>query len=141
MGIEKYIAVAGLGLFIMFTGEIITIFNFMIDVPFEIEPESKIFQFISIGVAPAVVMTGISFIMVKHSGSKQIASMIIAGGAIMIAGMGVAYSMLDDIKEVYLIDAVTLTPPIFMVVGVAVVIAGSFLFKIKQKRPKKDYFQ
>jgi len=141
MGIEKYIAVASLGLFIMFTGEIIIMFNFMIDAPFDIEPGPKIFQFISIGVAPALVMAVISFIMVKHSGSKQIASMIIAGGVILIAGMGVAYTMLDDINELYLIEVVTITPPIFMVVGVVVVVIGSFLLKIKQMRPKKDYFQ
>ena len=61
MAVEKYIAAAGLGLFIMFAGEIITIYNFMQDVPgetesFILEPDPKILQFISIGAAPAVIM-------------------------------------------------------------------------------------
>jgi len=49
-----YIAIAGIGLYAIFVGEIISIFNFMIDPTLTdfFEPESKILQFISIGVAP-----------------------------------------------------------------------------------------
>jgi hypothetical protein len=44
MGIEKYIAAASLGLFIMFVGEIITLYDFMIEPPREIEPEPKFYN-------------------------------------------------------------------------------------------------
>ena len=70
MAIERYIAAAGLGLFVMFVGEIVTLYYFMIDSPREIEPVPKLLQFISIGVAPALVMTGVSFIMSKRYGSR-----------------------------------------------------------------------
>ncbi len=55
MAVEKYIAAASLGLFVMFVGEIITLYVFMIeplqpDDPFSIigeyEANPKIFQFI-----------------------------------------------------------------------------------------------
>ena len=52
MAIEKYIAVASLGLFVMFVGEILTLYDFMIDPPREVQPTPKILQFISISVAP-----------------------------------------------------------------------------------------
>ena len=38
-----YIAMAGIGLYAMFVGEIISIFNFMNDPEIVIEPASKIF--------------------------------------------------------------------------------------------------
>ena len=140
MGIEKYIAVASLGLFIMFVGEIITIYYFMIDPPMEVEPEPKILQFISIGVAPAAILAGASYLMSRRYGSKQIGGMIIAGGIILLVGMLVAYSILPDIVEEYQIFTVNLTPPLFMAVSIPVIIVGVKLFRIKKKRPKKEYF-
>ena len=139
MAIEKYIAAASLGLFIMFVGEIITIYDFMIEPRQEIEPAPKILQFISIGIAPAVILAGVSFIMVKRYGSKPIGSMIIAGGAILLVGMFYANTLLDDIDPIYLVFAVTLTPPLFMGVSIPVMIVGALLFRIKKKKPKKDY--
>lgn len=140
MAIEKYIAVASLGLYIMFVGEILTLYNFMIDPPIEVEPEPKILQYISIGAAPALILTGVSFIMAKRYGSKPIGAMIISGGAILLVGMFFAQTLLDDIEEVYLKQAVTITPPLFMVVSIPVIIIGAYLLRIKKRRPKKEYF-
>ena len=140
MAIEKYIAAASLGLFIMFVGEILTLYDFMIDPPREVQPTPKILQFISIGVAPAVILVGVSFIMAKRYGSKPISTMIIAGGVIMFAGMAIANTLVQDIEEIYLVFAVTITPPLFMGVSIPVMITGGLLFKIKKKKPKKEYF-
>ena len=140
MAIEKYIAAASLGLFIMFVGEIITLYDFMVEPPREVEPEPKILQFISIGIAPAVILAGVSFIMAKRYGSKPIGVMIMAGGIILLVGMIVANSLLEDIEENYLVFTVTITPPLFIVVSIPVMIVGAVLFKIKKKKPKKEYF-
>lgn len=141
MGIEKYIAAASLGLFIMFAGEVISVFNFMIiGADYNIEPDPKLYQFISIGVAPAVIMTVVSFAMTKRYGSRQIGAMIIAGGAILLIGMMISFTMLDDIAEKYQTQTVLITPPVFMVVSIPVMVVGAILFKIKKKRPKKEYF-
>lgn len=140
MGVEKYVAAASLGLFIMFVGEIITLYDFMVDPQMEVEPEPKILQFISIGIAPAVILAGTSFIMAKRYGSKPIGAMIIAGGVILLVGMIIAYYILEDINERYQVFTVNLTPPLFMVVSIPVIIVGAVLFKIKKKRPKKEYF-
>jgi len=140
MAIEKYIAAASLGLFIMFVGEILTLYDFMIDPIREVQPAPKVLQFISIGVAPAVILVGVSFIMAKRYGSKPVGTMIIAGGAIMFAGMAIANTLVEDIEEIYLVFTVTITPPLFMVVSIPVMITGALLFRIKKKRPKKEYF-
>ena len=144
MAIEKYIAAAGLGLFIMFVGEIITIYNFMQDDPdqssaFILEPDPKILQFISIGVSPAIVMVTVSFIMSKRNGSKPIGIMIIAGGSILLGGMALAYCLMNGINSEYESAFIPIITPLFMIVSIPVIIMGIRLLKVKKMKPKKEY--
>ncbi len=134
-----YIAMAGIGLYAIFVGEIISIFHFMSEQTFEtFEPESKMLQFISIGVAPAVIMSGTSYMLARKFGSKQIGWLIITGGIVLLVGMSCAYTMLDSIDKDYHVFTVIITPPLFIVVSIPVMIVGALLFRIK-KRPKR-YF-
>ena len=134
-----YIAMAGIGLYAMFVGEIISVFNFMSDQTFAtFEPESKILQFISIGAAPGLVMSGTSYMLARKFGSKQIGWLVIAGGIVLLVGMSYAYTILDSIDKDYQVFTVIITPPLFMAVSIPVMIVGALLFRIK-KRPKK-YF-
>ena len=135
-----YIAMAGIGLYAIFVGEIISIFNFMIDPTLTdfFEPESKILQFISIGVAPAVIMSGTSYMMARKFGSKQIGWLVIAGGIVLLVGMSYAYTMLDSVDKDYHVFTVIIVTPLFMAVSIPVMIVGALLFRIK-KRPKR-YF-
>lgn len=139
MAAEKYIAAAGLALFIMFVGEIVTLYDFMINDLREIEPSPKVLQFISIGVAPGLIMVGVSYLMSKRYGSKPIGYMIMAGGLILLAGMAYSYTLLDKLDEKYLQQAVIITPPLFMAVSVPVILIGAKLLKTKKRRPRKEY--
>ena len=140
MAIEKWIAAASLGLFVMFVAEILTIFHYLTNPSQEIEPGTKILEYISISVAPAVILAGISFIMSKRYGSKPIGAMIMIGGVVLLGGMYYANTLLPQISQSYLVTEVTLTPQIFMVVSIPVIITGAILFKIRKVRPKKEYF-
>ena len=134
-----YIAMAGIGLYAIFVGEVISIFHFMGEQTFAtFEPASKMLQFISIGVAPAVIMSGTSYMIARKFGSKQIGWLVIAGGIILLAGMSYAYTMLDSLDKDYQVFTVMITPPLFIVVSIPVMVVGALLFRIK-KRPKR-YF-
>ena len=133
-----YIAMAGIGLYAMFVGEIISIFNYMSNPEIAIEPASKVLQFISIGVAPGVVMSGTAYMIARKFGSKQIGWLIIAGGIVLLVGMLYAYTMLDDIPKDYQVFTVMITPPLFVLVSIPIMAVGVLLFRLK-KRPKK-YF-
>ena len=134
-----YIAMAGIGLYAIFVGEIISIFHFMSEQIFEtFEPESKILQFISIGAAPGLIMSGTSYMIARKFGSKQIGWLVIAGGIVLLVGMSCAYTMLDSIDKDYQVFTVIITPPLFIVVSIPVMIVGALLLRIK-KRPKR-YF-
>ena len=133
-----YIAMAGIGLYAMFVGEIISIFNFMADPTMTefFEPESKILQFISIGAAPGVIMSGTSYMIARKFGSKQIGWLVIAGGIVLLVGMFYANIMLDSVDKDYHIFTVLVTPPLFMVVSIPIMIVGGLLFRIKKRSRK-----
>ena len=133
-----YIAMAGIGLYAMFVGEIISIFNYMSNPEIAIEPASKVLQFISIGVAPGVVMSGTAYMIARKFGSKQIGWLVIAGGIVLLVGMLYAYTMLDCIAKDYQVFTVMITPPLFVLVSIPIMVVGALLFRLK-KRPKK-YF-
>ena len=134
-----YIAMAGIGLYAIFVGEIISIFHFMSDQTFvTFEPESKILQFISIGAAPGVIMSGTSYMIARKFGSKQIGWLVIAGGVVLLVGMSYAYTMLDSIDKDYHVFTIVITPLLFMIVSIPIMAVGALLFRLK-KRPKR-YF-
>ena len=146
MAIEKWLAITSVGLFAMFAGEMISVYNFMINVPEEFEfgtvfsADPKILQFISIGVAPAGILSAVAFIMSRQYGSKQIGGLIIVGGIILFSGMIVSYSMIDEIDDVYLTDSVRYIPILFMLLSFPVIGVGTYLMKHSKRRPKKEYF-
>ncbi|MCV0391804.1 MAG: hypothetical protein K5790_00755 [Nitrosopumilus sp.] len=146
MAIEKWLAITAVGLYAMFAGEMISIYNFMINVPPDFEyaqmfsADPKLIQFVSIGVAPASILAAVSFIMTKQYGSKSIGGFIVIGGIIMLAGMSVCYTMLDQIEDKYLTDAVKIVPPLFMILSAPVIGTGIYLIKNIKKRPKKEFF-
>jgi hypothetical protein len=146
MAIEKWLAVTSVALFAMFAGEMISVYNFMINVPDDFDfarsfsADPKIIQFVSIGVAPAGILAAVAFIMSKKYGSRQIGGLIISGGIILLSGMSVCYTLLDDIKDIYLTDSVKIVPILFMALSFVVIGIGVYLTKNTKKRPKKEFF-
>ena len=146
MAIEKWLAVTSTALFAMFAGEMISIYNFMSNVPEAFEfglafsADPKIFQFISIGVAPAGILAAVPFIMTRRYGSRPIGGLIVAGGVILLLGMLVCYSLLENLDDVYRTDIVQFSPVLFGVLSLPVIAVGAYLSKLKKVRPKKEYF-
>ena len=145
MALEKYLAVAGLALSVFFVAEIITLFNFMINpsdsADFGFEAARKIFQFISLSIAPATIVFGVSFVLSKRYGSKLNGILMITAGVIVLAGMILAYSMIEHIQEKLIDTSVEATPIIFMVVSIPIIFFGTKLLKTRPRKPKKNYLE
>lgn len=143
MAIEKWVGGASIAWFILFVAEILSLFNFLAHtLPSDIQGFTvgpKILEFISIGIGPALILAGLSYLLSRRYGSRLIGSMVVADGAILFGGMYYANTMLSTLNAAYLVTEVTLCPPIFMTVSIPVMIFGGLLFKTKPK-PKKDYF-
>ena len=146
MAIEKWLAITSVGLFAMFAGEMISVYNFMNTVPEDavvaqgFSPDPKLIQFVSIGVAPAGILAAVVYIMSRNYGSKQIGTLIIIGGIILLAGNIVSHSMIDSINEKYVTDAVNYLPLLFIILSAPVMGVGASLILKRKKRPKKRFF-
>lgn len=144
--LERWLAVASLGLFVLFAGLMLSLYNFMVSVPSELglaeffEADPKLLQFISIGAAPGFVLTGVSFILSKTYGSKQVGALICASGAALLAGMYACYTLTDQIGEAYITTMVVYVPAIFMALSAPVLASGAYLMRHRKRRPKKEYF-
>ena len=139
MAIEKWLAITSVGLFAMFAGEMISVYNFMNTVEDDsivaqgFPPDPKLIQFVSIGVAPAGILAAVVFIMSRNYGSKQIGSLIIVGGIILLAGNIVSHSMIDSIDDKYITTAVQYLPLLFIILSAPVMGVGASLI-LRQKK-------
>ena len=145
MSLEKYLAIAGLALSIFFVAEVITVFNFM-SIPsdeamFAFEAAPKLFQFISLSIAPAMIVIGVSFVLSKRYGSKLNGLLIISSGVVVFLGMIFAYTMIENIQEKLIDITVEITPLIFMCVSIPIILVGTRLLKTKPRKPKKNYLE
>ena len=145
MALEKYLAIAGFALSVFFVAEIITLFNFMANpsgnLEFGFEAAPKIFQFISLSIAPATIVFGVSFVLSKRYGSKLNGILMITAGVIVLAGMILPYSMIEHIQEKLIDTSVEATPIIFMVVSIPIIFFGTKLLKTRPRKPKKNYLE
>ena len=145
MALEKYMAIAGLALSIFFVAEVITLFNFMIDPAdndsFGFEAAPKLYQFISLSIAPATIMMGVSFHLSKRYGSRLNGMIIIVSGIIVLLGMIFAHTMIEDLKPELVDFSVEITPIIFMGTSIPVIIFGARLLKTRPRKPKKNYLE
>jgi hypothetical protein len=145
MAIEKWLAITSVALFVMFAGEMLSVYNFMVtnsdDSEFfrSFSADPKIIQFVSIGAGPAGVLAAVAFIMSRQYGSRPVGGMIIAGGVIMFIGLFVCYTMVDDIDERYITGSVKYIPLLFMALTAPTIAVGAFLLKEKKRRPKKQF--
>ena len=145
MSLEKYLAIAGLALSIFFVAEVITVFNFM-SIPsdeamFAFEAAPKLFQFISLSIAPAMIVIGVSFVLSKRYGSKLNGLLIISSGVVVFLGMIFSYTMIENIQEKLIDITVEITPLIFMCVSIPIILVGIRLLKTKPRKPKKNYLE
>ncbi|MDE1769822.1 MAG: hypothetical protein KGI28_04630 [Thaumarchaeota archaeon] len=139
MAIEKWIAVASLGLFIMFSAQMITICIYLSHPSEDIDPSSQIKEFVSISIAPGLVLVGSSFLLARRYGSRIAGSLIIAGGIVTIIGMSYVNTLIPKIIPAYVVPELTMSPVIFSVISIPVIIVGTLLFRTKPL-PKRDYF-
>ena len=139
MAIEKWISVASLGLFIMFVAQMISISVYLTHPSHDIDPSSQIKEFISISIAPAIILSGSSYMLGRRYGSRLAGSLIITGGIITIIGMYYVTILIQQIQDAYLVPELTMGPFVFIATSIPVIIMGSLLFRLKPV-PKRDYF-
>lgn len=139
MKLETWLAVASIGLSVMFVALILSLFNFLIGPDGEgpqrvVDPGGLLIQQVSISAAPSIILAVITFVMSRGYGNKLAALLILASGAIMIAGMAAASGMLPQIKDQYRVGGISVVPYLFMAAGAGVLGIGGLLLSISSRR-------
>jgi hypothetical protein len=136
---ERWLSIASLGLFVIFVAQMISISVYLSHPSHDIDPSSQIREFISISIAPALILTGVSFVLARRYGSRLIGSVIISGGIITIGGMYYVSTLIPKIATAYIVPELTISPIVFIITSIPVIIVGSLLFRLKPVI-KRDYF-
>ncbi len=138
MAIERWVAAASLGLFVMFVAQMISICVYLTHPSHDIDPSSQIREFISISVAPALVLAGSSFVLARRYGSRLVGSLLITGGIVTIVGMYYVNTLILQIIPAYVVPELTASPIVFTISSIPVIAIGVLLFRLKPM-PKRDY--
>ncbi|MGI0023616.1 MAG: hypothetical protein ACREA4_00550 [Nitrososphaera sp.] len=139
MKLESWMALAALGLSVMFVSLLLSFYNFLIGPDGEgpqrpVEPGTLLLQEIFISAAPSLALAGFVFAMAKSYGTSTGGMLLIAAGVIMIAGMAVGTTMVPKIDDLYLVGAVAIAPYIFMAGGAGMAAIGAYLLAISGRR-------
>jgi hypothetical protein len=139
MKLEEWTSLASLGLSVLFVGLSLSFYNFLIGPEGRgpervVDPGSLALQNIFISAAPCVVLAGFVFGMAKTFGNRLAGAMLVAAGAIMIAGMAAAIPMVARIPDQYVVGVVGVAPYFFMAAGAGVVAVGGYLIAATKRR-------
>jgi hypothetical protein len=131
MKLESGIALASLGLSVMFVALILSFYNFLISQSIDptriIDPAGLLIQQVSISAAPSIILAVVSFVMTRSTGNRQVGMFLIVGGIIMAAGMYYSTSLVPLIKNEFVVGGVGFVPYPFMGAGVGVAALGGYL--------------
>lgn len=139
MEMEKYLAIAGIGLFFMFSAEVSTFYIYLADPLYDVEPTPRLLMYIAIGAAPAMCVTGTAFLLAKKYGSRGVGMLIIGGGLVLFGGMYYATTLVSQIDRNYMVFEIDVIPPLFMAVSFPIIGIGALLFRTRP-RPAKEFF-
>ena len=141
MKLESWMALASLGLSVMFVALLLSFYNFLIGPDGEgpqrvVEPGSLLLQLIFISAAPSLVLAGFVFGMTRTFGTRFGGISLIASGIVMVAGMLAGVEMLERIDEQYIVGPMPYVPYFFMGAGAGVLAIGALLLAISGKRAR-----
>lgn len=139
MKLESWMALAALGLSVMFVTLLLSFYNFLIGPDGggpqrPVEPGILLLQEIFISAAPSLALAGFVYGMAKSYGTSTGGMLLIAAGVIMVIGMYVGSTMVPKIDDLYLVGAVEYAPYIFMAGGAGMAAVGAYLMAISGRR-------
>lgn len=140
MKLETWVALASLGLSVMFVALVLSFYNFLIGPEGQgpervVDPAGLLIQEISISGGPGIILGVFSFVMAKGTGNKQAGLFLIGAGIIMIAGMSYATTLVPLIKNEFVVGGIGVVPYPFMAAGAGV--AGLGVYLMSKKAPAR----
>jgi hypothetical protein len=137
INLETSLSLASLGLIVMFVLLMYSFLSFLIGpkaLGQVVQPEGVIIQIVSISAAPGIVLTGITFLMVKNYGSKLIGTIICASGIVLLIGIILTRNMIAKIPESLYIPGIVPGTYAILASAIGIIIIGIIAFTRQGKR-------
>ena len=137
INLETSLSLASLGLIVMFVLLMYSFLSFLIGpkaLGQLVQPEGVIIQIVSISAAPGIVLTGITFVMVKNYGSKLIGTIICASGIVLLVGIILTQNMIAKIPESLYIPGIVPGTYAILASAIGIIIIGIIAFTRQGKR-------
>ena len=137
INLETSLSLASLGLIVMFVLLMYSFLSFLIGpkaLGQVVQPEGVIIQIVSMSAAPGIVLTGITFVMVKNYGSKLIGTIICASGIVLLIGIILTKNMIAKIPESLYIPGIVPGTYAILASGIGIIIIGIIAFTRQGKR-------
>jgi hypothetical protein len=137
INLETSLSLASLGLIVMFVLLMYSFLSFLIGpkaLGQVVQPEGVIIQIVSISAAPGIVLTGITFLMVKNYGSKLIGTIICVSGIVLLIGIILTRNMIAKIPESLYIPGIVPGTYAILASAIGIIIIGIIAFTRQGKR-------
>ena len=137
INLETSLSLASLGLIVMFVLLMYSFLSFLIGpkaLGQVVQPEGVIIQIVSMSAAPGIVLTGITFLMVKNYGSKLIGTIICASGIVLLVGIILTQNMIAKIPESLYIPGIVPGTYAILASAIGIIIIGIIAFTRQGKR-------
>ena len=137
INLETSLSLASLGLIVMFVLLMYSFLSFLIGpkaLGQVVQPEGVIIQIVSISAAPGIVLTGITFVMVKNYGSKLIGTIICVSGIVLLIGIILTRNMIAKIPESLYIPGIVPGTYAILASAIGIIIIGIIAFTRQGKR-------
>ena len=137
INLESSLSLASLGLIVMFVLLMYSFLSFLIGpkaLGQVVQPEGVIIQIVSISAAPGIVLTEITFLMVKNYGSKLIGTIICASGIVLLIGIILTRNMIAKIPESLYIPGIVPGTYAILASAIGIIIIGIIAFTRQGKR-------
>jgi len=140
--LETSVSLASLGLIVMFELLMYSFISFLVGPQSQgpdivVQPEGVLIQIVSISAAPGIILSGITYGLIKNYGSRKIGIILCISGIVLIIGNILVQDMISKIPQILFVPGIVPLTYALLAAGIGIVVIGIIVFmrEGKIKRP------
>ena len=139
INLETSVSLASLGLIVMFVLLMYSFISFLIGSQSQgpdivVQPEGVLIQVASISVAPGIILSGVTFGLVRYYGSRKIGTILCISGIVLIIGNILILSMIPRIPQILLVPGMLPLTYGLLIAGIGIIVLGIIVIMREGKK-------
>lgn len=139
INLETSVSLASLGLIVMFVLLMYSFISFLIGSQSQgpdvvVQPEGVLIQVASISVAPGIILSGVTFGLVRYYGSRKIGTILCISGIVLIIGNILILSMIPRIPQILFVPGMLPLTYGLLIAGIGIIVLGIIVIMREGKK-------